>query len=85
MYAALTAGAQRRESGEMIVPDTLLTTPALLAALALAPATKPATGEDVAVGRPYPQLVLPTLDGSRATSLADFRGQKVLLIEFASW
>jgi hypothetical protein len=37
------------------------------------------------VGRPYGELVLPTLDGSRTVSLDVYRGRKVLLIEFASW
>lgn len=37
------------------------------------------------VGKPYGELVLPTLDGSRSVDLDVYRGRKVLLIEFASW
>jgi hypothetical protein len=37
------------------------------------------------VGRPFGELVLPTLDGSRSVDLDVYRGRKVLLIEFASW
>ncbi len=32
-----------------------------------------------------PDLRLPTIDGSETISLSDFRGTKLLLIEFASW
>jgi hypothetical protein len=38
----------------------------------------------IEVGKPFPNIVLPTLDG-RPMSMADFRGQKVLLHVFASW
>jgi hypothetical protein len=37
------------------------------------------------VGQPYPDFVLPTIDGGTPVSLAQFRGKKVLLIQFASW
>ena len=37
------------------------------------------------VGQVFPQVVLPSLDGKRAVALSEFRGKKVLLIEFASW
>jgi len=37
------------------------------------------------VGEPFPGIVLPTIDDGSAMSLADFRGQKVLLHIFASW
>lgn len=36
------------------------------------------------VGQPFPNLVLPTLDG-KPRSIADFRGKKVILHIFASW
>ena len=36
------------------------------------------------VGEPFPDLALPTLEGS-AKSISDFRGQKVILHVFASW
>ena len=36
-------------------------------------------------GHPLPGLVLPTIDGKATLDLADLRGKKVLLIQFASW
>jgi len=36
------------------------------------------------VGQQYPDLLLPDLDGGYG-KLSDYRGQKVLLIHFASW
>lgn len=36
-------------------------------------------------GTPFPTLALPSLDDGRPTSVADFRGQKVILHVFASW
>lgn len=37
------------------------------------------------VGQVHPGVRLPTIDGERTVSLEQFRGKKVLLIEFASW
>ena len=37
------------------------------------------------VGKPFPDLVLPALDDGRPMSVADFRGQKIILFVFASW
>lgn len=37
------------------------------------------------VGRVHSGVRLPTIDGERTVSLEEFRGKKVLLIEFASW
>jgi hypothetical protein len=36
------------------------------------------------VGQAFPALTLPTLDGT-ARTIADFRGQKIVLHVFASW
>lgn len=38
-----------------------------------------------AVGEPFPDILLPSLANGRPLSLAQFRGQKVLLHIFASW
>jgi hypothetical protein len=38
-----------------------------------------------AEGQPFPDLLLPALEDGRPTSLADFRGQKIVLHVFASW
>ena len=37
------------------------------------------------VGQPHPNFLLPRIDNRSPLSLAQFRGQKVLLIHFASW
>jgi hypothetical protein len=37
-----------------------------------------------AVGKPAPVVVLPSLENGQPTSVADFRGKKVLLEVFAS-
>ena len=58
----------------------------LLAATAsalLAPAAQ--AGPNLQEGRPFPNLVLPSMTDGRPTSIADFRGRKVILHVFASW
>ena len=35
--------------------------------------------------RPFPDVVLPALGGAEPMSIADFRGQKVVLQVFAAW
>jgi len=56
----------------------------LLACLLLgAPVT--AQGLPYEVGQPLPELRLPTIDGSGTIDLAQYRGKRLLLIEFASW
>ncbi len=37
------------------------------------------------VGQRFPDLVLPSIDNGRPTSIAAYRGKKVLLHIFASW
>ncbi len=66
--------------------------PALLAIAALVLATASFAFDDrVDIGRPavvgeaYPPLRLPTIERDATIDLADFRGKRVLLIEFASW
>jgi len=39
----------------------------------------------IAIGEPFPNLVLPAVEGGAARSIADFRGQKLALHVFASW
>lgn len=43
----------------------------------------PASGFEV--GAPFPPVAFPSLEDGRPMSLADFRGQKVILHVFASW
>ena len=49
--------------------------------------TAPANGQGYApvVGEPHPDFTLPRIDTREAVSLAQFRGKKVLLVQFASW
>jgi hypothetical protein len=37
------------------------------------------------VGEPHPDVLLPNIEDRAPVSLAQFRGRKVLLIQFASW
>ena len=37
------------------------------------------------VGEKHPDFTLPTIGDRKHVSLSDFRGKKVLLIQFASW
>jgi hypothetical protein len=37
------------------------------------------------VGTPFPTLALPALDDGRPASIADYRGQKLIVHVFASW
>ncbi len=60
----------------------LLVLAAAFQATALAQSPKPPVME---LGKPYPAFTLPKIDDRAPTSLSDFRGQKVLLIHFASW
>ncbi len=54
----------------------------------LAVGTGPAYAEKATVGRGvgqfFPDFVLPDLNGGHG-SLSDYRGKKILLINFASW
>lgn len=61
----------------------VLTGLALGSAAMLAPAGAADTGFDV--GDRFPELVLPSLDGGEPTSIASFRGRKLVLHVWASW
>ena len=37
------------------------------------------------VGQRHPDFTLPNIASGEAASLSDFRGKKVLLVQFASW
>ncbi len=39
----------------------------------------------IEVGKPFPDVRLPSMTDGKLMSIADFRGQKVLLHVFASW
>ena len=58
----------------------LMTMTALLLLLA------PDTGaQQIRVGQPFPDLVLPSIEDGSPTSIASYRGKKVFLHVFASW
>ena len=48
-----------------------------------AQASLPSSGFQV--GEPFPDIILPTLEDGSPGSIAQFRGQKILLHIFASW
>ncbi len=66
-----------------------MTTSVLAALLLTASAMAAAAAEDLTIGRSvgqvFPHIVLPSLDGKRTIALSDYRGKKIVLIEFASW
>jgi hypothetical protein len=41
--------------------------------------------DDIEVGKPFPMLMLPSLDGGQPLSVASFEGQKRVLHIWASW
>ena len=36
-------------------------------------------------GQPHPDFILPNIEDGQPIQLSDYRGQKVLLVHFASW
>jgi hypothetical protein len=64
-----------------ILLSTLLAS--FASAAAVTAAETPVVGREV--GQVYPQIVLPSLDGKQPIALSEFRGKKVILIEYASW
>ena len=62
----------------------VLAAAAVLAVLAPA-AAGPRPISEAKVGEPHVEVRLPTIERDRTVALSDFRGKKVLLIEFASW
>ena len=56
-----------------------------LAACGSVPHEQEAEDVSIEVGKPFPDLLLPTLQDGRPASIASFRGKKTLLHIFASW
>ncbi len=58
-----------------------------LSALMAATTMLSAAAEDYAprVGKPHPEVLLPSIADGKPVSLLQYRGRKVLLIHFASW
>ncbi|MBX9579015.1 MAG: redoxin domain-containing protein [Gemmataceae bacterium] len=44
-----------------------------------------ALGQTPKVGDRHPDFTLPDVAGGKPKTLSDFRGKKVLLVQFASW
>jgi hypothetical protein len=44
-----------------------------------------ASAFELGVGKPFPEIPLPTTGDGELQSIADFRGQKLMLHVFASW
>lgn len=59
----------------------------LLAPLLVTPGLEsaPLSPVPITVGEPFPEIVLPSIDGSAPFSIKKFRGNKVILHIFASW
>lgn len=57
---------------------------AAVLAILLVPNSAPAA-TSFEIGKPFPQIVLPSLDDGHPVSLAQFRGKKIILHIFASW
>jgi hypothetical protein len=57
----------------------------VLVAAAIFPSVVCATGYRPKLGDLHPEFTLPDISTGKPISLSDFRGKKVLLIQFASW
>lgn len=44
-----------------------------------------ASAPEIEIGKPFPELALPSMDSGKPMSIAAFRGKKVILQVFASW
>lgn len=61
-----------------------------VALLCIVASAKAAPGEQdgparFAVGEPFPDIALPSLENGEPTTLAAYRGEKIILHVFASW
>ncbi len=76
--------SDKRERKMIIFSDRnylfLLLTMGFLAAAAYGSST-----DELKSGVPFPRLVLPSIEDGSPMSIADFRGQKVILHIWASW
>lgn len=68
--------------GTRIQLRILLSALPLLATAAALPAQENLAPKE---GQIFPEIEFPTLDGEDRMSLSAFRGQKILLMQFASW
>ncbi|NIY12614.1 MAG: hypothetical protein GWN02_32025 [Gemmatimonadetes bacterium] len=67
------------------IPLAAATTLLLLTAMPHRATTQSLPPSGFEEGEPFPHLVLPALEDGAPTSIADFRGQKLILHVFASW
>ena len=66
----------------MATPRTTLAGALVLTSMAAGAAAQP---HGFRVGEPVPDLVLPSAEDGSPLSLADYRGEKLVLHVFASW
>jgi hypothetical protein len=57
----------------------------LVGTLGLTPLVSVAGPYEPRVGQRHPDFILPSIHDGRPVSLSQFRGRKVLLIQFAAW
>ena len=57
----------------------------LVAAMAATPSDAQAQNAGFEVGQPFSTLSFPALEDGRPRSIAEFRGQRIILHVFASW
>lgn len=62
----------------------IVTALCFMAGLALTSGVSAQPGR-ITVGQPLPDLRLPTVERDATVALSQFRGKRLLLIEFASW
>jgi len=87
MPTSTPRGQFGRKAEHVIFPRFALLVVSLVVLLAVSAAPLPAQRLDARfeVGKPFPELTLPSLEDGSPTSIADFRGNKILLHVFASW
>ena len=69
----------------MIPMRRMLATIAVLVGGLVGAARPVEAAPEIAVGEPFPMIVLPAADDGRPMSIADYRGRRVVLHVFASW
>jgi hypothetical protein len=57
----------------------------MVATAGLMPFVDAADSYEPRVGHRHPDFTLPSIRSGKPVSLSDFRGQKVLLVQFAAW
>jgi len=77
--------ARNRRTRHALLSRAALVVVALVVLLAMSGAPPQRLDARFEVGKSFPDLTLPSLEDGSPTSIADFRGKKLLLHVFASW